>query len=65
MRRVDASVLDQLGQSPAGDLTPDRVEGRDSDRFGGVVHDHVHTGGLLEGVDVAPVAADDAAFHLV
>ncbi len=63
--RVDAAVEGQAGQGAAGDLAADRVEAGDGHGFGRVVHDHVHAGGLLEGADVAAVAAHDAAFHLL
>ncbi len=64
-RGVDTSVLDQLGQRQAGRLAADVVEGADDDHAGRVVHDDVHPGAFLEGADVAPLAADDAALHLV
>ena len=64
-RRVDAAVLDQLGQRQPGRLAADVVEGADDDHAGRVVHDHVHAGALLEGADVAAFAADDAALHVV
>ena len=35
------------------------------DRLGRVVDDQVDPGGLFEGADVAPLAADDPALHLV
>src|SRR5262249_152869 len=56
-RRVDAAVLDQLRQGQPGGLAADVVEGADDDHAGGVVHDHVHAGRLLEGADVPPLAA--------
>ena len=62
---VDAAVLDELGQGQAGDLAPDRVEAADEHRLGRVVDDQVDAGGLLQGADVAALAADDAALHLV
>ena len=64
-RRVDAAVLDQLLQGEAGDLPADAVEGADDDHAGRVVHDHVHAADLLEGADIPPFAADDAALHVV
>ena len=62
---VDAAVGDELGDGDPGDLAADRVEAREDDRLGGVVDDEVHAGRLLEGADVAALAADDAALHLV
>ena len=64
-RRVNAAVLDQLGQGQPGGLAADVVEGADDDHAGRVVHDHVHAGAFLEGADVAAFAADDAALHVV
>ena len=52
-------------QRQAGDLAADVVEGADDDDAGRVVDDHVDAGRLLEGADVAPFAADDAALHVV
>ena len=54
-----------LFQREAGDFAADHVEGADDDHAGRVVDDHVHAGGLLEGADVAALAADDPALHLV
>src|SRR5205807_6972618 len=48
-----------------GGLAADVVEGADDHHAGRVVHDHVHAGGLLEGADVAALAADDPALHVV
>ena len=64
-RRVDAAVLDQLGQREPGGLAADVVERADDDHAGRVVDDHVDAGGLLEGADVPPFAADDPALHVV
>ncbi len=65
MGRVDPPVQDELLHRTPGDLAPDRVEAGDRHRFRRIVDDHVDAGGLLEGADVAAVAADDAALHLV
>ena len=64
-RGMDAAVGDQLGQRQAGDLAADGVEAADMTTPGGVVDDHVDAGRLLEGADVAALAADDPALHLV
>ena len=64
VRRMDAAIHRQAAEGAAGDLAPHRVEAGDGHGFGRIVHDHVHAGGLLEGLDVAPVAAHDAALHL-
>src|SRR4029453_299809 len=63
--RMDAAVGDQLLQGEAADLAPDRVEAGQQDRPGGGVDDQVDAGARLEGTDVAALAADDAALHVV
>ena len=62
---VDPAVADQLRQGDPGDLAANRVEARQHDRLRRVVDDQVDAGRLLEGPDVAPLAADDPALHLV
>ena len=64
-RRVDAAVLHELLQADAGDLAAHRIEAADDHHARRVVDDHVHAGRLLEAADVAPLAADDAALHVV
>ena len=63
--RVDASVGQKLGQGDPGDLATNGVEAAEDDRLGRVVDDQVDPGRLLQGADVAALAADDPAFHLV
>src|SRR3954469_16569565 len=63
--RVDAPVLDQLYEGEARDLAADAVERGEDDRLRGVVDDEVDAGEVLEGTDVAALAADDAALHVV
>ena len=58
------SAISLLSDMP-GDLAADRVEAADDHHAGRVVDDHVDAGGLLEGADVAPFAADDPALHFV
>ena len=62
---MDAAVADELRERQPGDLAAHRIEAAEHDRVGRVVDDEVDAGGLLEGADVAPLAADDAALHLV
>ena len=62
---VDAAVQDELVQGHPGDLAPHRVEGGEDHGLRRVVDDQVDAGGLLQGADVAALAADDAALHLV
>ena len=47
------------------DLAADRVEAGQQHRLGGVVDDQVDAGHRLERADVAALAADDPALHLV
>ena len=63
--RMDATVGHQLGQRQAGDLAAHGVEPREHHGFGRVVDDEVDAGQVLEGADVAPLAPDDAALHVV
>ena len=63
--RVDPAVAHQLRERDSGDLAADRVEAREDDRLGRVVDDQVDPGRLLEGADVAALAPDDPALHLV
>ena len=63
--RVDPAVGHQRLQGEPADLAPDRVEAGQQHRLGGVVDDHVDAGDRLEGADVAALAADDPALHLL
>ena len=46
-------------------LATHRVEAAEHHGLGGVVDDQVHAGGRLEGPDVAALATDDAALHVL
>ncbi len=63
--RMDPTVLQEGLESAAGDLAPNRIEGRDDDGLGGVVDDEVNARRRFEGPDVAPLTADDAALQLL
>ena len=65
MGGVDAAVGNELFQSQPGDLPPDGLETGDRNGLRCVVDDQVRPGQGLQGADVAALAADDAAFHLV
>ena len=54
-----------LVSDEAGDLATDGVEARQDHGLRGVVDDQVDAGRLLERADVAALAADDPALHLV
>ena len=60
---MNASVKNELAEGAASDFAADGVEAGDGDRVGRVVYDHIHTGGLLKGFDVAAIASDDASLH--
>ncbi len=62
---MDAAVGDQLLEGQAGYLPAHPVEARQHHRRRGLVDDEVDPGEALQGADVAPVAADDPALHLV
>ena len=64
-RRMDAPVGDQALEREARDLAAHRIEARQDHRLGRVVDDDVDAGEGLERADVAPLAADDAALHVV
>ncbi len=62
---MDAAVLQQLLERQAGDLAAHAVEAREDHGVRRVVDDEVDAGEVLEGADVAALAADDAALHVV
>ena len=62
---MDAPVGDELGQREPRGLAAHAVEAREHDGLGRVVDDEVDAGDVLEGADVAALAADDAALHVV
>src|SRR5204863_2702850 len=64
-RRMDTAVGAQPLERQPRDLAPDAVEAREHHRGRRLVDDDVDPGELLERADVAPVAADDPALHLV
>ena len=63
--RVDAPVQYQPVQGDACDLPADGVEAGNRHGLRRIVDDEVDAGGLLEGADVAALAPDQPAFHLV
>jgi hypothetical protein len=64
-RGMNAAVRDEPLDGLARDFAPERVEAREDDGSGRVVHDQFHAGGGLEGTDVPTLPADDAAFQVV
>ena len=64
-RRVDAAVGDEALEGEAGDLAAVGVVGGDEHGLGRIVDDEVHAGVQLQRPDVAALAPDDAALHVV
>jgi hypothetical protein len=62
---VNAAVEHELRQRHACDLAADGVEAGEGHRVGRVVDNQVDAGGALQRADVAALAADDAALHVV
>ncbi len=59
------TVGQQLLERQAGDLPADAVKAREHDRPRGVVDDEVDAGEVLQRADVAALAADDPALHVI
>ena len=64
-RGMNAAIENQLGERHARDLAAHRIESRQDDGLWRIVDDEVDAGGALECADVAALAPDDAALHLV
>ncbi len=64
-RWVHAAIGDELLQSLDGDGLAHAVEAAHGDDAGRVVDDDVDASGLLDGADVASLAADQPALHVV
>ena len=62
---VDAAVLHEAFERDTRDLAADRIEAGEDDRLRRVVDDQVDAGRQLERADVASLAADDAALHVL
>ena len=63
--RMDPAVEHELLQREPTDLAADRVEAGEQHRLRRVVDDQVDAGHRLEGPDVAPLAPDDPALHVI
>ena len=62
---MDAAVGDELFKGQPRNLAAHGVKRRNGDRLGRVVDDEVDARDGLEGADIAALAADDAALHLI
>ena len=62
---VDTAIADQTLQRHAGHLAAGLVKGGQGDGFRGIIDDQIHAGSGLQCADVAALAADDAALHLI
>ena len=63
--RVDPAVENELLEGDPRNFAAYRIEAGEQHRLGGVVDDQVDAGHRLEGPDVAALATDDAALHVV
>src|SRR5262245_20097298 len=64
-RGMDAAVGDELVQRDSSNFPSNRIVSAYDHHARCVVDNYIHAGGLLEGADVATLAADDAALHFV
>ena len=62
---MDAAVLNELFERQSRHLAADRVKAGYGDGFGRIVDDQIAARERFDGADVAALAADDAALHLV
>src|SRR6266545_5162630 len=62
-RWMDAAVLEQLIQCPASNLAPHRVMTGKGHGLWRIVDNDIDAGDLLEGADVAALAADDTTLE--
>ena len=62
---MDAAIGDQTAERQPANLAADRVEAGDRDDIRRVIDDQVAAQGRFERADVAALAADNSAFHLV
>src|SRR5262249_8449043 len=63
--RVNAAVLNELGQRESGDFAANVVECADDHHAGGVVHDDIDAGTFFKRANIASLATDDPPFHVV
>ena len=63
--RMDTAVGHQLMQGQAGHFAANRIERREEDCFGRIVHHDLDTRSCFERTDVAAFPADDTALDLV
>src|SRR5258707_14186595 len=63
--RVDTTVSHQPLQGKTGDLTAQRVKGRQYDGFRSIVHDEVYSRSRLYSTDITTFTANDLALDLV
>src|SRR5271166_1829751 len=63
--RMDSAVRDQPFERDAGDLAANRIVTGNDERLGSIIDDDIDAGGSFDRADVAPLPADDAAFHVV
>ena len=62
---MNAAVSNKVLEGDAGGLATDRIEARKHNGLGRIIDDQVDAGNLLEGTDVATLAADDATLEVI
>ena len=62
---MNTAVGDEVLEGNAGGLSTNRIEAREDNRLGRIVDHEIDTGNLLEGADIATLAADDATLEIV
>ena len=62
---MDAAVGNQLLQRDTGHLAANRIKRGNDDRFRGIVDDQINARRRLQRADVAALAANDAALHIL
>ena len=64
-RGVDTAVGDELFNGQTGDFTAYRIKSRNDDGFRRIINDEINARRRFKGADIAALAADDAALHIV
>jgi len=63
--RMNTTIRYQLMKRQPGNLSPNRIEGRQNDGFRGVINDNLHTRYRFESADISPFTANNPALNLV
>ena len=63
--RMNATIRYKTCQRAPGNFTADGVKAGDGDSLRGIIHYNINASCLFEGLDVAPVASNNAPLHLL